>query len=73
MPLPNLLADQPQLSKFIQSDMTPEDLGQELLALLEDTQRVFGMVEQFSRIHAALRRDVCRVLQVAGWGAQHDQ
>ena len=75
---PNLLADPPLVREFIQGDMTPENPGQELLALLEDTRRIADMVEQFSRIHAALRRNAGQVaagreLQVAGWGAQHGQ
>lgn len=78
MHLQSLLADQPLVREFIQDDMTPENLGQELLELLVNTQRVAAMVEQFSWIHAALRRNSSqvaagRVLQVAGWGAQHGQ
>ena len=74
--LPNLLADQPLVAEFIQDDMTPENLGQELLALLEDSQRVTAMVERFSEIHATLRRDASEVaagwvLQLAGQGAAY--
>ena len=78
MYLPKLLTDQPQLHDFIQHDMKPEDQGAGVLALLEDNQRVLGMVEQYSRIHPALRRNTSqltavRVSQVTARGAQRGQ
>ena len=78
MHLAKLLTDQPQLHAFIQHDMRPEDLGQELLALLDDPRRVLGMVEQYSRIRPALRRNASqvtavRMLQETARGAQHGQ
>jgi lipid-A-disaccharide synthase len=69
--LPNLLAPRPLVREFIQHDVTAENLGREILALLEDTARTAEMAETFSRIHDELRRDASQVaadmvLQVAG-------
>jgi lipid-A-disaccharide synthase len=71
--LPNLLTDRPLVREFIQHEVSTENLGGELLALLEDTRRVADMMEQFNRIHATLRCDASQVaadavLQVAGRG-----
>ncbi|MGB5260275.1 MAG: lipid-A-disaccharide synthase [Gammaproteobacteria bacterium] len=73
--LPNLLADRPLVREFIQHDVTTENLGREVLALLEDRQRVADMMEQFDRIHATLRCAASQVaadtvLQLAGRGEQ---
>ena len=75
--LPNLLADRPLVREFIQHEVTAENLGRELLALLQDTRRIADMMEQFNRIHATLCRDASQVaadtvLQVAARGAAGD-
>jgi lipid-A-disaccharide synthase len=75
--LPNLLADRPLVREFIQHEVTAENLGRELLALLEDRQRVADMVEQFGRIHATLRCAASQVaadavLELTGRGEQGD-
>jgi lipid-A-disaccharide synthase len=69
--LPNLLADRPLVKELIQDEVTPEALGSEALALIEDPQRAQALAVIFSRIHDDLRRDANRVaaatvLELAG-------
>jgi len=59
--LPNLLADRPLVKELIQDEVTPESLGSEVLALIEDSQRAQELGVIFSRIHDELRRDANRV------------
>ena len=59
--LPNLLADRPLVKELIQGEVSPESLGREILALIEDPQRVQELAGIFSAIHAELRRDANRV------------
>jgi lipid-A-disaccharide synthase len=59
--LPNLLANRPLVTELIQDDVTPESLGSEILALIEDPQRAQALAGTFSRIHHELRRDADRV------------
>ena len=59
--LPNLLADQPLVKELIQDEVTPESLGRETLALIEDPQRSQKLAAIFSEIHTDLRRDANRV------------
>ncbi|MEN8205969.1 MAG: lipid-A-disaccharide synthase [Pseudomonadota bacterium] len=59
--LPNLLADRPLVKELVQGEVTPESLGREILALIEDTQRAQELAGIFSEIHADLRRDANRV------------
>ena len=59
--LPNLLANRPLVKELIQGDVTPESLGSEILALIEDPQRAQALAGTFSRIHHELRRDADRV------------
>ena len=59
------------LAASAQDEVTAENLGQEILNLLDNTQRSADMQEQFRQIHAALRCDASRVaadtvLQSAG-------
>jgi lipid-A-disaccharide synthase len=59
--LPNLLADRPLVKELIQDEVTPESLGRETLALIEDTRRAQELAGVFSEIHTDLRRDANRV------------
>jgi lipid-A-disaccharide synthase len=59
--LPNLLANRPLVTELIQDEVTPESLGSEILALIEDPQRAQALAGTFSRIHHELRRDADRV------------
>jgi len=59
--LPNLLADQPLVKELIQDEVTPESLGREALALIENPQRSQELAAIFSEIHTDLRRDANRV------------
>ena len=69
--LPNLLADRPLVKELIQDEVTPEALGSEALALIEDPHRAQELAVIFSGIHDELRRDADRVaaatvLELAG-------
>lgn len=59
--LPNLLADRPLVKELIQDEVTPQALGSEVLALIEDPQHAQELAVTFSRIHDELRRDANRV------------
>ena len=54
---PNLLADRRVVGEYFQEEIVPESIGAELLMWLDDTERRSGLEQEFSRIHADLRRD----------------
>jgi len=54
---PNLLADRRVVGEYFQQEIVPESIGAELLMWLDDTERRSGLEQEFSRIHAELRRD----------------
>jgi lipid-A-disaccharide synthase len=54
---PNLLADRRVVGEYFQEEIVPESIGAELLMWLDDTERRGGLEQEFSRIHADLRRD----------------
>jgi lipid-A-disaccharide synthase len=54
---PNLLADRRVVGEYFQEDIVPESIGAELLMWLDDADRRNGLEQEFSRIHAELRRD----------------
>src|SRR5258708_26236291 len=54
---PNLLADRRVVGEYFQEDIVPESIGAELLMWLDDAERRNGLEQEFSRIHADLRRD----------------
>jgi lipid-A-disaccharide synthase len=54
---PNLLAGRAVVPELFQEDVTPERLGRELLAWLDDPARVIAVAEEFRRIHVELRRN----------------
>lgn len=58
--MPNLLAGREIAREFIQDAATPENLGQALLALLENPDAGAEMERIFSDIHRSLRRDASR-------------
>ncbi|MDH3980070.1 MAG: lipid-A-disaccharide synthase [Gammaproteobacteria bacterium] len=55
--LPNLLAGRPLVKELIQHEVTAENLGRELLALLENPVRAGDLSREFAEIHKELRRD----------------
>jgi lipid-A-disaccharide synthase len=54
---PNLLADRRVVGEYFQEQIVPESIGAELLMWLDDAERRSGLEQEFSRIHAELRRD----------------
>jgi lipid-A-disaccharide synthase len=54
---PNLLADRRVVGEYFQEDIVPESIGAELLMWLDDAERRSSLEQEFSRIHADLRRD----------------
>ena len=54
---PNLLADRRVVGEYFQEEIIPESIGAELLMWLDDAERRNGLEQEFSRIHADLRRD----------------
>ena len=54
---PNLLADRRVVGEYFQEQIVPESIGAELLMWLDDAERRSGLEQEFSRIHADLRRD----------------
>ncbi len=55
--LPNLLADARLVPELLQDDATPERLGPALLDRLDHPGRQRHVLEEFDRIHRALRND----------------
>jgi lipid-A-disaccharide synthase len=53
---PNLLADRRVVGEYFQQQIVPESIGAELLMWLDDTDRRSALEQEFSRIHADLRR-----------------
>jgi lipid-A-disaccharide synthase len=53
---PNLLADRRVVGEYFQRQIVPESIGAELLMWLDDTERRSALEQEFSRIHADLRR-----------------
>jgi lipid-A-disaccharide synthase len=53
---PNLLADRRVVGEYFQEQIIPESIGAELLMWLDDTERRTALEQEFSRIHADLRR-----------------
>jgi lipid-A-disaccharide synthase len=53
---PNLLADRRVVGEYFQDQIIPESIGAELLMWLDDTERRSALEQEFSRIHADLRR-----------------
>jgi lipid-A-disaccharide synthase len=54
---PNLLADRRVVGEYFQEEIVPESIGAELLMWLDDAERRAALEDEFSRIHAGLRRD----------------
>jgi lipid-A-disaccharide synthase len=54
---PNLLADRRVVGEYFQDDIVPQSIGAELLMWLDDADRRNALEQEFSRIHADLRRD----------------
>jgi len=74
--LPNLLAGRPLVRELIQHEVTAENLGHELLDLIENPEHTRELTEVFAAIHADLRRGASRraadiVLELSGWRETH--
>lgn len=74
--LPNLLAGRPLVRELIQDEVTAENLGREVIALIENPARARELATVFAQIHADLRRDANRqaadiVLETSGWWETH--
>lgn len=52
--MPNLLANEPLLKEFIQADLTPERVAQEMLRLAEDPSARATVAAGYARVRAAL-------------------
>jgi lipid-A-disaccharide synthase len=53
---PNLLADRRVVGEYFQEQIIPESIGAELLMWLDDHERRGALEQEFSRIHAGLKR-----------------
>jgi lipid-A-disaccharide synthase len=53
---PNLLAGRRIVPELYGAEVTPERLGTELLAFLDDARRLAELTRVFSEIHVTLRR-----------------
>jgi lipid-A-disaccharide synthase len=53
---PNLLADRRVVGEYFQEEIVPDSIGAELLMWLDDPTRRRELEEEFTRIHAILRR-----------------
>jgi lipid-A-disaccharide synthase len=74
--LPNLLAGRPLVRELIQEDVTAENLGREILTLIQNPARAQEIARVFAQIHADLRRDANRqaadiLLETSGWRETH--
>jgi lipid-A-disaccharide synthase len=74
--LPNLLAGRPLVRELIQDEVTAENLGREVLTLVENPVRAQELASVFAQIHEDLRRDASRraadlVLEMSGWRETH--
>ena len=56
MGLPNLLAGRRLVPEYLQSEVQPQTLCDELLSLLE-SEASKSMLQEFERVHRLLRRD----------------
>ncbi len=70
--LPNLLAGRPLVRELIQDEVTAENLGREVLALIENPVRARELATVFAQIHTDLRRNASQqaadiVLEMSGW------
>jgi lipid-A-disaccharide synthase len=53
---PNLLADRRVVGEYFQEQINPESIGAELLMWLDDSERRGVLEQEFTRIHAELKR-----------------
>jgi lipid-A-disaccharide synthase len=54
---PNLLADRRVVGEYFQAEIVPESIGAELLMWLDETPRREALLQEFLRVHVALKRD----------------
>ncbi len=55
--LPNLLAGREVIPEFMQNDIFPEVLGQALLEIIENPNKITEITDVFADIHQSLRKD----------------
>lgn len=55
--LPNLLSPAPLVPEFMQADATPEQMGAELLDLLQNSDRRTEIERKFAKLHGELAQD----------------
>jgi lipid-A-disaccharide synthase len=55
--LPNLLAQQPLVPEFLQTEVIPEKIGQYMLEWLENADKVVKLQTRFTELHHHLRRN----------------
>jgi lipid-A-disaccharide synthase len=55
--LPNLLAGRRIVPEYLQDDCIPEQMGREILSLLDDAAQRRKLRDEFAALHETLRRD----------------
>lgn len=55
--LPNLLSEKMLVPEIFQSEATPERLSEEILALLNDSDKTSSLIDEFESIHRTLKLD----------------
>lgn len=55
--LPNLLTEKPQVPEFIQYDAKPDAIADEVIAMLDDSERCAGIRRRFAKLRGELALD----------------
>lgn len=59
--LPNILCQESLVPEFLQSEATPQALGDALILTVTDTARASYLVDRFTALHQDLKRDTARL------------